>query len=102
MGGVRASVKHRRDGPASRSSAHVSVVELAGATVLGALPGTRRLDRWWIRQSWRRVLVYRLAAAAIGVALHEWGRQGFSTNRHAGIQGQRLTSLLARNVSGPP
>lgn len=75
MGGVRASVIHRRSGPASRSSAHLSAVEFAGATVLGALPGTRRLDRWWIRQSWRRVLGYRLAAAAIGVALHQWGRK---------------------------
>jgi hypothetical protein len=48
-------------------------LQFAVATVLGALPGTRRLDQWWCRQSWRRILLYRLLTAAAATALVQWG-----------------------------
>jgi hypothetical protein len=59
----------RRPRPAVRDYA----LEFVVATVLGALPGTRRLDRWWVRQSWRKILLYRLVTAAVAVALAQWG-----------------------------
>ena len=59
----------RLPGPAVRDYA----LEFAVATLLGALPGTRRLDQWWVRQSWRRILLYRLVTAAVAIALVQWG-----------------------------
>lgn len=61
----------RLPGPAVRDYA----LEFAVATLLGALPGTRRLDQWWVRQSWRRILLYRLVTAAVAVALDEQPRK---------------------------
>ena len=71
-------VSERRARPGVRYYA----LEFGVVTVLGALPGTRRLDQWWVRQSWRRILIYRLVSAAVGVDLIEWGER---YSRRAGM-----------------
>jgi hypothetical protein len=48
------------------------LVTTAIAAVLGALPGTRRFQSWWVRRSYRAMFALHLGWMLAFVLLREW------------------------------
>lgn len=58
-------------------------IEFLVVVVLGASPGSRRLNRWWSRQPLRRILLYRFCVAAVYVIAYVVSRRRES--EHPGV-----------------